>query len=68
VFKLGQRKVTVDGVITVLLDFNDIYQQIYIEDEMYLIRLGAPTRELYINGEFYACYFGPTAGIQGYQR
>jgi hypothetical protein len=59
-FQMGQRRVTVDDVITVFLDFNDNYKPIIIESKTYQIRFGAPTRELYIDGHFYECYFGPT--------
>jgi hypothetical protein len=57
-FEAGQRTVTVDDVITVVLHFNDNSKPIIIEDETYQIRFGAPTRELVIDGHSYECSFG----------
>ncbi|CAH2263858.1 jg21590 [Pararge aegeria aegeria] len=54
----GCRRVTFDNKDSVVLSFNEGYKQVEIEDQVFNIRFGAPTRELYINGRWYECFFG----------
>jgi hypothetical protein len=62
-FQMGQRTVTVDDVITVVLGFNDNSKPIIIDGETYHIRFGAPSRELVIDDYFYPCIFGASVNI-----
>lgn len=62
-FLPGSRRITFDNKDSVVLKFNDEYEKVEIDDQVFDIRLGAPTRELFINGRWYECFFGtpPTA-------
>ncbi|CAH0719314.1 unnamed protein product, partial [Brenthis ino] len=57
-FLPGSRRVTFDNKDSVVLNFNEGYKQVEIDDQTFDIRFGAPTRELYINGRWYECFFG----------
>lgn len=57
-FLPGCRRVTFDNKDSVVLSFNEPYKQIEIDDQVFDIRFGAPTRELFINGRWYECFFG----------
>lgn len=64
-FQSGIRMVTFDEKENFELNFNDNYQEVVIAGHPHKIRLGAPTRELYIDGKWYECYFGgPGVGIE----
>lgn len=56
-FSAGQSKVVIDDMYSVLLEFNDAYKTIVIEGVQHQIKFGTPTRELYIDDNFYECYF-----------
>ncbi|XP_053668555.1 uncharacterized protein LOC128718962 [Anopheles marshallii] len=57
-FQKGARMVVVDDRETFELGFNEPYKSVSIENKVYQMRLGAPTRELYIDDSWYECYFG----------
>lgn len=57
-FLPGCRRVTFDNKDSVVLSFNEGYKQVEIDDQVFDIKFGAPTRELYINGRWYECFFG----------
>ncbi|CAH2055960.1 unnamed protein product, partial [Iphiclides podalirius] len=57
-FLPGCRRVTFDNKDSVILNFNEGYKQVEIDEQVFDIRFGAPTRELYINGRWYECFFG----------
>uniref|UniRef100_A0A182PRR4 Pre-mRNA cleavage complex 2 protein Pcf11 n=1 Tax=Anopheles epiroticus TaxID=199890 RepID=A0A182PRR4_9DIPT len=57
-FQKGARTVIVDDRETFELGFNEPYKSVSIENKVYQMRLGAPTRELYIDDSWYECYFG----------
>ncbi|KFB43760.1 AGAP001271-PA-like protein [Anopheles sinensis] len=59
-FQKGSRMVVVDGRETFELGFNEPYKSVSIDNKVYQMRLGAPTRELYIDDRWYECYFGDT--------
>lgn len=69
-FQAGERQVTVDQKDAIVLAFNDTYKPFVISGETHQIRFGSPIRELYINGQWYECFFGdppvviPLAGQQ----
>lgn len=69
-FQAGERQVTVDQKDSIVLAFNDTYKPFVIGGETHQIRFGSPIRELYINGQWYECFFGdppvviPLAGQQ----
>lgn len=63
-FQSGERRVCVDNNESIVLAFNDTYKPFIINGKQYQIRFGTPTRELYIDNEWYECYFGdPPVGI-----
>ncbi|XP_049878564.1 pre-mRNA cleavage complex 2 protein Pcf11 isoform X2 [Pectinophora gossypiella] len=57
-FLPGCRRVTFDNKDSVVLSFNEPYKQVEIDDQVFDMRFGAPTRELFINGRWWECYFG----------
>ncbi|XP_037871150.1 pre-mRNA cleavage complex 2 protein Pcf11 isoform X2 [Bombyx mori] len=57
-FLPGSRRVTFDNKDSVVLSFNEESRQIEIDDQVFDIKFGAPTRELCINGRWYECFFG----------
>lgn len=57
-FLPGCRRVTFDNKDSIVLSFNEGYKQVEIDDQVFDIRFGAPTRELYVNGRWYECFFG----------
>uniref|UniRef100_A0A1Q3FY43 Pre-mRNA cleavage complex 2 protein Pcf11 n=1 Tax=Culex tarsalis TaxID=7177 RepID=A0A1Q3FY43_CULTA len=57
-FQKGSRMVVVDDRDSFELSFNECYKAITIEGKVYQMKLGAPTRELYIDNSWYECYFG----------
>lgn len=63
-FQAGERRLCVDNNEAIVLAFNDSYKPFIIHGKPYQIRFGSPTRELYIDNEWYECYFGdPAVGI-----
>ncbi|XP_064215104.1 pre-mRNA cleavage complex 2 protein Pcf11 isoform X1 [Tribolium castaneum] len=57
-FQNGSRRVTFDDKDTYLLSFNEGYKELCINDTIHKVRLGAPSREIFIDGKPYECYFG----------
>ncbi|KAI5703105.1 hypothetical protein M8J75_007733 [Diaphorina citri] len=57
-FMKGVRKITIDGTETVLCQLNAPYKEFMIDGAKHRIRLGNPTRELYIDDDYYECCFG----------
>lgn len=56
-FSSGQSCVIIDDQFSADLNFNDIYKPIFIDSNVHQIKFGSPTRELYIDNNFYECYF-----------
>lgn len=64
-FQNGTRLVTFDDKETFTLAFNDDFKNVVIGGVEHKIKLGAPTRELYIDDKWYECFFGgPGIGIE----
>ncbi|KAL4702134.1 hypothetical protein ACJJTC_019410 [Scirpophaga incertulas] len=57
-FLPGCRRVTFDNKDSVVLSFNEGYKPVEIDDQVFEIKFGAPTRELFINGRWFECFFG----------
>ncbi|XP_012218940.1 pre-mRNA cleavage complex 2 protein Pcf11 isoform X2 [Linepithema humile] len=57
-FQDGVRRILIDEKDTITCAFNDQYKEFIYEGEVHRIKLGAPTRELYIDDRWYECYFG----------
>ncbi|EFN78884.1 Pre-mRNA cleavage complex 2 protein Pcf11 [Harpegnathos saltator] len=57
-FQDGIRRILIDEKDTITCAFNDQYKEFIYEGEVHRIKLGAPTRELYIDDRWYECYFG----------
>ncbi|KAJ8927145.1 hypothetical protein NQ314_020418 [Rhamnusium bicolor] len=62
-FQDGVRHVIFNDVDSFLLGFNKPYQEILINGLLHRVRLGAPSREIFIDQVPYECYFG-SAGIR----
>ncbi|XP_043289393.1 uncharacterized protein [Venturia canescens] len=57
-FQDGTRRVLIDDKETILCAFNEPYKEFIYEGQVHRIRLGGPSRELYIDDRWYECYFG----------
>ncbi|XP_020280817.1 uncharacterized protein LOC109853274 isoform X2 [Pseudomyrmex gracilis] len=57
-FQDGIRRILIDEKDTITCAFNDQYKEFMYEGEVHRIKLGAPTRELYVDDCWYECYFG----------
>ncbi|XP_043252988.1 uncharacterized protein LOC122397706 [Colletes gigas] len=57
-FQNGIRRILIDDKDTITCAFNDQYKEFMYEGEVHRIKLGAPTRELYVDDRWYECYFG----------
>ncbi|XP_076394034.1 pcf11 cleavage and polyadenylation factor subunit isoform X4 [Megachile rotundata] len=57
-FQDGIRRILIDDKDTITCAFNDQYKEFIYEGEVHRIKLGAPTRELYVDDRWYECYFG----------
>lgn len=57
-FQDGMRRILIDDKDTIMCAFNEPYKEFLYENDVHKIRLGAPTRELYIDDRWYECYFG----------
>ncbi|KAG7198467.1 hypothetical protein KM043_005849 [Ampulex compressa] len=57
-FQDGIRRILIDEKDTITCAFNDQYKEFMYEGEVHRIKLGAPTRELYVDDRWYECYFG----------
>lgn len=56
-FSAGQCRVIIDDQFSIEMFFNDGYKPICIDNVLHRIKFGTPTRELYIDDNFYECYF-----------
>lgn len=64
-FQNGSRRVIFDDKDVFVLNFNEPYRDVTLNGSLHQIRLGTPTRELYIDGKWYECYFGgPGIGVE----
>ncbi|XP_051175876.1 uncharacterized protein LOC127291029 isoform X2 [Leptopilina boulardi] len=57
-FQDGVRRVLIDGKETIMCAFNEPYQEFRYKEKVHRIKLGGPTRELYVDDRWYECYFG----------
>ncbi|KAL1114844.1 hypothetical protein AAG570_007668 [Ranatra chinensis] len=57
-FQPGSRRIWIGDREPYILNFNSLYRDILLNGIRTKIRLGAPTRELFIDGEFYEALFG----------
>ena len=57
-FQDGTRRVLIDDKDTIICAFNEPYKEFIYDGEVHRIRLGGPSRELYIDDRWYECYFG----------
>ncbi|KAK9886933.1 hypothetical protein WA026_019192 [Henosepilachna vigintioctopunctata] len=57
-FQDGTRRVVFNDTYTYMLNFNEPYREYRIGEHLYQVRLGGPSREIYINYKPYECYFG----------
>ncbi|XP_016845564.2 uncharacterized protein LOC100121739 isoform X3 [Nasonia vitripennis] len=57
-FQDGTRRIIIDGKDSIICSFNEDYKEFTYEGEIHRIKLGTPTRELYVDDKWYECYFG----------
>ncbi|XP_014218936.1 uncharacterized protein LOC106647177 isoform X2 [Copidosoma floridanum] len=57
-FQGGSRRIFINGKDSIVCNFNEDYKEFTYEGEIHRIKLGTPTRELYVDGKWYECYFG----------
>ncbi|KAJ8667668.1 hypothetical protein QAD02_009331 [Eretmocerus hayati] len=60
-FQSGSRNVIIDDGNKrdlILCNFNEDYREFTFEREIHRLKLGTPTRELYVNDKWYEAYFG----------
>lgn len=57
-FQGPPKNVIFDDLFSVLCHFNTTDREFLLDCQPHRVRLGAPTRELYLDGKFYECYFG----------
>ena len=60
-FQNGVRRILIDDKETITCAFNEPYKEYVYMGEVHRIKLGGPTRELYIDDCWYECYFGGPA-------
>lgn len=63
-FQPGTRRITCDDQWSMNLSFNAPNVSWIIEGRAHQVRLGAPTRELYIDNEWYECYIGDPCRVE----
>ena len=61
---LEDRKVVINGNIIVLTGVNHGYKEFHIDGEKHELKLGAPTRELWVDGKWYEFCFEHGAGVR----
>lgn len=57
-FQGPPKNVIFDDLFSVLCHFNTPDREFLLDCQPHRVRLGAPTRELYLDGKFYECFFG----------
>ena len=57
----GVRRVLIDGKETITCAFNESFKEFLYMGEVHTVKLGGPTRELYIDDRWYKCFFGGPA-------
>ncbi|XP_033212729.1 uncharacterized protein LOC117170223 isoform X2 [Belonocnema kinseyi] len=60
-FQDGVRRVLIDEIETINCEFNEPFKEFHCMGEVHRIKLGGPTRELYVDDCWYECYFGGPA-------
>jgi len=57
-FQGPPKNVIFDDLFSVLCHFNTPDREFLLDFQPHRVRLGAPTRELYLDGKFFECFFG----------
>uniref|UniRef100_A0A1L8DCG8 Pre-mRNA cleavage complex 2 protein Pcf11 n=1 Tax=Nyssomyia neivai TaxID=330878 RepID=A0A1L8DCG8_9DIPT len=63
-FQNGQRRITCDDKYSIVLSFNAANIAWNIDGVTHQIRLGCPTRELYIDNQWYECFFNEPIRVE----
>lgn len=63
-FQPGERRVSCDGKFSIVLQFNQPSSTWIIDGVPHKVRIGCPTRELYIDNKWYECYFGDPCNVE----
>ena len=58
------RKIVINGTIIVFTRVNQGYKEVEIDGEKHEIKIGPPTRELWVDGKWYECYFQHSVGVR----
>ena len=57
------RNVIIDDSIVIYTRVNQGYKEFEVDGEKHEIKIGPPTRELWIDGKWYECYFNNRVGV-----
>ena len=58
------RRVIIDENIVIFTRVNQGYKEFELDGEKHELKIGPPTRELWVDGKWYECYFNNSAGIK----
>ena len=58
------RRVIIDDTVVVFTRVNQGYKEFELEGEKHELKIGPPTRELWVDGKWYECYFNNSAGVK----
>merc|ERR1719154_620133 len=58
------RRVIIDDTVVVYTRVNQGYKEFELEGEKHELKIGPPTRELWVDGKWYECYFNNSAGVK----
>ena len=58
------RRVIIDNDVVIFTRVNQGYKEFELDGEKHELKIGPPTRELWIDGKWYECYFNNSAGVK----
>ena len=61
---LEDRNVIIDDTIVIPTRVNQDYKTFEVDGERHQLKIGAPTRELWIDGDWVECYFNNSVGVK----
>ena len=61
---LEDREIVINKNIIVCTRVNQGYKEVEIDGEKHEIKIGPPTRELWVDGKWYECYFQHSVGVR----
>ena len=58
------RRVIINDTIVIYTRVNQGYKEFELDGEKHELKIGPPTRELWVDGKWYECYFNNSAGVK----